>query len=49
MFANVKNHKQNIQINEYIARAHKMSSSNLILKCMTVVMFPHWSAQKKAA
>ena len=24
-----------------------MSSSKFILKCMTVVMLPHWSAQKE--
>ena len=36
------------QINEYIARAHKMSSSKFNLKCMTVVMLPHWSAQKES-
>ena len=36
------------QINEYIARAHKMSSSKFILKCMTAVMLPHWSAQKES-
>ena len=35
------------QINEYIARAHKMSSSKFILKCRTAVMLPHWSAQKR--
>ena len=36
------------QINENIARAHKMSSSKFILKCMTAVMLPHWSAQKES-
>ena len=33
------------QINEYITRTHKMSSLKFILKCMTAVMLPHWSAQ----
>ena len=37
------------QINEYTTRAHKMSSSKFILKCLTAVMLPHWSAKKKAA
>ena len=36
------------QINEYIARAHKMSSSKFILKYMTAVLLPHWSAQKES-
>ena len=36
------------QINEYIARAHKMSSSKNIFKCMTAVMLPQWSAQKES-
>ena len=36
------------QINEYIARAHKMSSSKFILKSMTAVMLPHWSTQKES-
>ena len=44
--------KENIysesQINEYIARAHKMSSSKFIFKCMTAVILPHWSAQKES-
>ena len=35
------------QINEYIAKAHKMSSSKFILKCIAAVMLPHWSAQKE--
>ena len=36
------------QINEYIARAHKMSSSKFILKYITAVMLAHWSAQKES-
>ena len=36
------------QINEYIARAHTMSSLKFILKCMTAVMRSHWSAQKES-
>ena len=36
------------QINEYRARAHKMSSSKFILKCMRAVRLSHWSAQKES-
>ena len=43
-----KNYYSESQIYEYIARAHKMSSSTFILKYMTAVMLPHWSAQKES-
>ena len=45
---NIKSLYSESQINEYIARAHKLSSSKFILKSMTAVMLPHWSAQKES-
>ena len=38
---NIKSLYSKSQINEYIARAHTMSSSKFILKSMTAVMLPH--------
>ena len=45
---NIKSLYSESQINEYIARAHTMSSSKFILKSMTAVMLSPWSAQKES-
>ena len=50
LYQNIKNYQyySESQINEYIARAHKMSSLKFILKYMTAVMLLIGLHKKKA-